>query len=217
MKRAICALLLLATPEAMHVPQTRIDSNNALPRLGPEALFAEETVLQNLKVPWAIAFAPDGRMFFTERAGKVSVLEPGATRPRLLAQIPDVVVAGETGLMDLKPHTQFGNNHWLYLAYTYRAGGLKRVRVVRYKETGSALTERKVIIENIPASDLHCGTRLGFGPADGKLYITTGDASSRQLAQRLDRLHGKTLRLNDDGSVPSDNPFVNRPNARPEI
>ena len=66
-----------------------------------------------------------------------------------------------------------------------------------------------MIVDNIPAAQYHAGCRLRFGP-DGKLYITTGDATKRELAQRLDSLAGKTLRLNDDGSVPSDNPFVGR-------
>ncbi|HWP42677.1 MAG TPA: PQQ-dependent sugar dehydrogenase, partial [Blastocatellia bacterium] len=85
-----------------------------------------------------------------------------------------------------------------------------------FRETGSGLTDRRVIIENIPAARFHAGTRLRFGP-DGKLYITTGDAGQRQLAQRLDSLAGKTLRLNDDGTVPQDNPFAGREGARPEI
>ena len=90
------------------------------------------------------------------------------------------------------------------------------MRVVRYRETETGLTDRKVIIENIPAAQYHAGCRLRFGP-DGKLYITTGDATKRELAQKLDSLAGKTLRFNDDGTVPSDNPFVGQQNARPEI
>ena len=88
--------------------------------------------------------------------------------------------------------------------------------MVRYRETPNGFTERKVIVENIPAAQFHAGCRLRFGP-DGKLYITTGDATERELAQQLDSLAGKTLRLNDDGTVPSDNPFAGRPNTRPEI
>ena len=78
------------------------------------------------------------------------------------------------------------------------------------------LVDRKVIIENLPAAQFHAGCRIRFGP-DGKLYVTTGDATRRDLAQKLDSLAGKTLRLNDDGTVPQDNPFVGQQNARPEI
>jgi glucose/arabinose dehydrogenase len=174
-----------------------------------------EVVAKGLEVPWAIAFAPDGRIIFTERPGRVRVIEKGQLRPQPLATIPDCVHRGEGGLMGLALHPRFARTRWLYLAYLYEQQGLK-VKVVRYRETGDALVEPKVIIEGIIGSVVHDGCTLGFGP-DGKLYITTGDAAQRELAQRLDRLEGKTLRLNDDGSIPPDNPFVNRANARPEI
>jgi glucose/arabinose dehydrogenase len=182
---------------------------------GRSVRFRVETIAANLEVPWAIAFAPDGRIFFTERAGRVRVIENGRLRPDPVATIRDVEPTGESGLMDLTLHPQFAVNHYLYLAYAYRGDG-QLVRVVRFIETAGALAEPRVIIDNIPAARLHAGTRARFGP-DGKLYITTGDGGERELAQRLDSLAGKTLRLNDDGSVPPDNPFALRPNARPEI
>src|SRR5437868_8342976 len=178
--------------------------------------FRVETVVAGLEVPWSIAFTPDGRMLFTERPGRVRVFEGGRLRPEPLAVIPDVEPTGESGLMGLALHPQFAANHLLYLAYAYRAGGDERVRVVRFRETGVGLTDRKVIIEDIPAAQFHAGTRLRFGP-DGKLYVTTGDATTREIAQQLNSLGGKTLRLNDDGTVPPDNPFVNQQGARPEI
>jgi glucose/arabinose dehydrogenase len=178
--------------------------------------FRVETVVGGLQVPWSIVFAPDGRMLFTERPGRIRVFEQGRLRPEPLAVIADVEPTGESGLMGLALHPQFAQNRLLYLAYAYRGGGEQRVRVVRYRETGSALTDRKVIIEDIPAAQFHAGTRLRFGP-DAKLYVTTGDATDREIAQQLGSLGGKTLRLNDDGTVPGDNPFVNQSGARPEI
>jgi len=177
--------------------------------------FRVETVVGNLAVPWSIVWAPDGRMFFTERAGRVRVYESGKLRPAPLLTVDDVEQTGESGLMSLALHPQFASNHLLYLSYAYKGDG-QRVRVVRYKETSTGVVERKVIVENIPAAQYHAGCRLRFG-ADGKLYITTGDATKRALAQQLDSLAGKTLRLNDDGTVPPDNPFVGQANARPEI
>jgi aldose sugar dehydrogenase len=182
---------------------------------GHPVRFRIETVAANLEVPWAIAFAPDGRVFITERPGRVRVIEDGKLRPEPVATIREVSLAEESGLMDLTLHPQFASNHYLYLAYAYRGDG-QLVRVVRFRETESGLADPRVIIDNIPAARFHAGTRTRFGP-DGKLYITTGDATQRELAQRLDSLAGKTLRLNDDGGVPQDNPFVGQPDARPEI
>jgi aldose sugar dehydrogenase len=182
---------------------------------GDRGGFRVETVVANLEVPWSIVFAPDGRMLFTERPGRVRVFENGRLRPEPLAVIPDVERGSESGLMGLALHPDFATNRLLYLAYAYNQDGV-RVRVVRFRETGDGLTDRKLIIEDIPAARFHAGTRLRFGP-DGKLYVTTGDAAKKELGQRLDTLAGKTLRLNDDGSVPADNPFVGQPGVRPEI
>ena len=179
--------------------------------------FKIETVAENLEVPWSIAFAPDGRVFFTERPGKVRIIENGKLREKPLFVLADVKLDGETGLMGMTLHPNFAENHLLYLAYVYETNDGKKVRAVRYRENNETLSEPKTIIEGISAAQFHAGMRLSFSPADGKLYITTGDATKQKLAQDLSSLNGKTLRLNDDGTIPEDNPFVGRKNARPEI
>jgi aldose sugar dehydrogenase len=218
-----CVLIILAYA-CGHPPPGRgageVESTSAAPDQSQTAgqgavQFRVETVVSGLEVPWSIVWAPDGRMIFTERPGRVRVFQNGKLRSEPLFIVPDVEPSGESGLMSIALHPQFASNHWLYLSYAYKGDG-QRVRVVRYRESEASFTDRKVIIEDIPAAQFHAGCRLRFGP-DGKLYITTGDATQRELAQRLDSLAGKTLRLNDDGTVPSDNPFVGQANARPEI
>ncbi|MGA9996449.1 MAG: PQQ-dependent sugar dehydrogenase [Pyrinomonadaceae bacterium] len=209
------AALILFALACGHPPQGRGAGEVEGTQSG-DVRFKVETVVGGLEVPWSIVWTPDGRMIFTERPGRVRVFENGKLRPEPLIRISDVESSGESGLMSVALHPQFAKNRWLYLSYAYDSRGDKYVRVVRYKETGSALVEPKVIIENIPIAQFHAGCRLRFGP-DGKLYITTGDATQRELAQRLDSLAGKILRLNDDGTVPTDNPFAGQANARPEI
>jgi glucose/arabinose dehydrogenase len=177
--------------------------------------FKVETVVGNLEVPWSIVWAPDGRMIFTERPGRVRVVQNGQLQSQPLFVVPDVDTGGETGLMSVALHPQFQSNRFIYLSYGYTTNG-QFVRIVRYRETPNGFTDRKVIIENLPSAQFHAGCRLRFGP-DGKLYITTGDATDRNLAQQLNSIAGKILRLNDDGTIPSDNPFVGRSDARPEI
>ena len=178
--------------------------------------FRVELIASRLEVVWSIVFAPDGRIFFTERPGRVRVIEKGVLKIQPFFVVPDIEPSGESGLMGMTLHPRFAENHFVYLAYAYRDKDNQRVRVARYRETGEALTDAKTIIENIPAARYHSGTRLRFGP-DEKLYLTTGDATNQSEAQKLSTLAGKTLRLNDDGSVPADNPFVNQTGARPEI
>lgn len=180
-----------------------------------EAKFKVETVASGLEVPWALAFLPSGNIIFTERPGRVRLIENGKLKPETVYQVPDVEPSGESGLMDISLHLKFAENTFVYLAYAYNQDG-KRVKVVRYKFDGATFTEPKIIIGEIPAAPNHAGTRGRFGP-DGKLYITTGDSTNWALAQKTDSIAGKTLRLNDDGSVPEDNPFVKDKNYRPEI
>src|SRR5579871_1928185 len=175
-----------------------------------------ETVAVGLEVPWAMAFTPDGRLLITERPGRLRVVANDKLLKEPVAVLPDVVSKNESGLLGLALHPNFAANQWLYLCYTTEADGRLKEMVKRFRLSDTGLVDEKLVLDKIPAALNHDGCRLKFGP-DSKLYVTTGDAADRELAQKLDSLAGKILRLSDDGSVPQDNPFVNNDKARPEI
>lgn len=163
-----------------------------------------EIIAEDLQIPWEIAFLPDGDILVTERPGKL--LRIGDDRQAI--EVSGVRHVGEGGLMGLALHPDFEDNHLIYLYLTSQEGNRTVNRVERYKLEGNTLSGRQVIIEGIPGSAIHDGGRIEFGP-DGMLYIGTGDAGNENSAQDRNSLAGKILRINDDGSIPSDNPFGN--------
>ncbi len=169
--------------------------------------FAEinvETVLDNLKNPWELKFGPDGTIFFTERDGKLWVIDNKSTL-QLVAEFPASNTA-EGGLLGLELDPDYENNHFLYLYQTYLDIPTHQNKVVRYTINNNQLTDELVLIDKIPGALWHDGGRIKFGP-DEMLYITTGDATNANLSQDIASLAGKILRINSDGTVPSDNPF----------
>lgn len=169
-----------------------------------EAIPAVSVVAENLKIPWEIAFFPDGDFLVTERAG---VLKRIGKNPEEY-KIEGVEHSGEGGLLGAALHPNFSENRWLYLYFTTRVSGRIENRVERYRFKNGRLSEKTLIIGDIPAGAVHNGGRIAFGP-DGYLYITTGDAGNGNLSQDINSLAGKILRLNADGVVPPDNPFSN--------
>jgi aldose sugar dehydrogenase len=164
-----------------------------------ETGYSSEILAQNLEVPWALDFLPDDRMIFTERGGKVSILE--GKNVLTVGQV-NVTQNSESGLLGIAVDPNFTQNNYIYIYYTF--GNYNRIS--RFKLVGNQISNETVLLDNIPASSIHNGGRLKFGP-DGKLYVTTGEAGNSQLAQDLGSLGGKILRLNVDGSIPEDNPF----------
>jgi aldose sugar dehydrogenase len=211
---AFILLFLSAWMQGCGNPAPPIAANEVV-QTANYARFRVETVASGLEVPWAFAWLPTGEMLFTERKGRIRMLIGAKLKPEPVFVVPDVEPSGESGLMDISVHPDFAKNGFIYLAYSYNADG-RRVKVMRYKYVEGAFTEPKTIIENVPGAPNHAGMRARFGP-DLKLYITTGDSTEWKLAQDNNSLAGKTLRLNDDGTVPHDNPFVGKAGYRPEI
>ncbi|HEY1037022.1 MAG TPA: PQQ-dependent sugar dehydrogenase [Candidatus Paceibacterota bacterium] len=191
------------------IGSTYVDVNRGAGRLEErdERPAGAPTVLaKNLYVPWAVAFLLDGSMLVTERSGTLKLIKGESVES---IKIPGVVERGEGGLLDVIVHPDFAQNKFIYLYFTTSDSGQTVNKVVRYTFGGADLgsfKEDKVILGNIPGGTNHNGGRAAFGP-DGMLYVLTGDAGRSELAQDRASLAGKILRINYDGSIPSDNPF----------
>ena len=170
---------------------------------------AYEVVASGLQVPWALAFAPDGRIFVTERPGRVRVIRNGVLEPRPWATIA-VAEEGEAGLMGIALSPDFAQTGHVFVCATVRDGRALINRVLRYTERRGAGVDPTVIVDRIPAAQFHAGDALGFGP-DGMLYVATGDARSPGSAANRRSLAGKILRYTPSGGVPADNPTPGSP------
>jgi glucose/arabinose dehydrogenase len=162
-------------------------------------------IAANLDTPWGLVFVPDGRIFFTERPGRLRVIENGGLREEPMIVLPANETA-ESGALGLEIDPQFPSEPFLYIMYSYDSQDGIRNRIVRLTVEGNSASVDRVLIEGIPGSPIHNGGRVKIGP-DGKLYATTGDGAEPSNAQNLNSLGGKILRLNLDGSIPEDNPF----------
>jgi aldose sugar dehydrogenase len=208
MRRSLAAVLVSALVPACAAPSSPAGAQTFPTKSG--AKLEVQTFVSGLEVPWSIVFTSPTRMLVTERPGRVRVVENGKLQAKPLAVLEDVEAKGESGLMGMALAPDYATSRFVYLAYAYDTPKGPRVRVARFRDDGGELSGRTVIIEGIPAARNHAGCRIRFGP-DGKLYVTTGDASDRKIAQDLKNLGGKTLRLNPDGSIPTDNPFPGSP------
>ena len=178
-------------------------------------------VAGGLANPWSLAWLPDGSMLITERPGRLRVLKNGVLDPTPISGVPMVKAQRLSGLMDVVLHPRFAENHLVYLTYNKgRADGMIATALARGRLEGMALTDVKELFVAEPWWDGAGGSasRMVFG-RDGFLYMTTGSGGGANFAQGQEKnIHkGKILRLNDDGTVPKDNPFVKDPAFKPEI
>jgi glucose/arabinose dehydrogenase len=194
-----------------------------------------EVVASRLDHPWSIAFLPDGTMLVTERAGRLRAIRDGKLDPVAVAGLPPINPAGIGGLYDIALDPDFASNHYLYLSYV-------KPDVMDHNQTTLAVaratwdgTAQLKDVKDIFVADAWYGAQpwpkrcCGQGPAygswggrllfgrDGKLYVTSGDRNYGEMVQKPNNDFGKIMRINSDGSIPKDNPFVGKPDWRPEI
>ncbi|MDH3661828.1 MAG: PQQ-dependent sugar dehydrogenase [Alphaproteobacteria bacterium] len=172
-----------------------------------------------LEFPWGMAFLPNGGILVTERDGRLRMVQDGMLDPTPITGVPDVFASGQGGLLDVALDPAFAENDLVYLSYAgVDDDGRSSTRVARGRLLDGALDGVEVIFRSNSASSggRHFGSRLEFGPA-GHLYVTVGERGNPDTAQNLERHGGSLVRIEPDGAIPSDNPFVGRSGALPEI
>ena len=177
-----------------------------------------ETVARGLDRPWALAFLPDGRMLVTEKRGRLRIVTKDGAISEPVAGVPDVIANGQGGLLDVALDPAFAANGLVYLTYSEPGKGGAGTAVARGKLNDLRLENVEVIFRQKPkvSGGNHFGSRLAFSP-DGKLFVTLGERFSFDPAQDLANDLGKIVRINPDGSIPADNPFVGQEGKLPEI
>lgn len=180
--------------------------------------FGIDTITAELTNPWGIAFLPDGRILVTERSGEIRIIKDGKLQAEKIGNVPAVFANGQGGLMDIKLHPDYANNGWIYFTYAKPGEGGGGTVVARAKLEGNNFTNIEDLFSALPllGSGAHFGSRIVF---DGKgyIYFSSGERGAKENAQDLTNHLGKILRLHEDGKVPTDNPFVTTPGAKPEI
>lgn len=216
---------LLAAVTAVSTLASVAGDLTPLPRSEAQALVSSEqaqfTVVElarGLEHPWGMTFLPDTRILITERPGRLRLFTPAGLQSQPIAGVPEVAAIGQGGLLDIALHPEFEATGWIYLAYAAAGPGGFGTQVARARWQQDQLTDLQVVFDMEPKTGggRHFGSRLAFSPS-GDLYISLGDRGERNRAQDLGDPAGSMLRLQADGSVPADNPFVDQSGALPEI
>jgi len=201
--------------------------NRDSPPLGPlpQTVFSAdyqirvEALATGLQNPWSLAFLPDGGMLITERPGRLRLYRDSVLAAEPIPGVPEVRNTVLGGLLDVLLHPDFAENGWLYLSYARTVDGNQSTTVLaraRFNGRGLSNVEEIFVANTRSNSVVNFGGRMVFG-RDGKLYMTVGERQEQERAQNPLDHGGKVIRLNDDGSVPDDNPFVGDPRYLPEI
>lgn len=175
-------------------------------QISSTAQMTTRVVADNLFIPWEMVYGPDGHIWFTQKNGYICRVEPSTGVVDTLYHETNTAVLNEGGMLGMVLHPDFSNNPYVYVAYNYSQSGYKE-RIVRYTYNNGSLQSPTTLLDNINGTNIHNGCRMII--VNNQLYITTGDAANQSISQDVNALNGKTLRINLDGSIPSDNPFPN--------
>ncbi|MCL6217744.1 PQQ-dependent sugar dehydrogenase [Zunongwangia pacifica] len=181
--------------------------------------YTTEVVVEGIAIPWGIDFLPDQSMLITDKSGDIYHFKDG--KKQKLSNVPEVYVRGQGGLLDIAVHPDYKNNGWIYFTYASPKGKGEggNTAIARAKINGNQLANIEVLYKAAPntTKGQHFGSRIAFDK-DGYLYFSAGERGARdENPQDITRDNGKVYRLNDDGSIPQDNPFVGKENAKEAI
>ncbi len=185
-----------------------------------DGTYRFEKYVEGIRIPWGMTWLPDGDMLVTDRPGQLYRVTNG-TLSDPIDGVPDVYLNGQSGLLDIELHPDYGNNGWIYLSYATSDGGGEggNTAIMRAKLDGNRLIDQQVLYKAVPNTDSrdHFGSRIEFD-GDGYLYFSIGDRYNREInPQDISKDGGKVYRLYDDGEIPEDNPFYRQPGSKAAI
>ena len=201
-------LFILYTPALMACSNPDIEKIQE----SEEVNFEIDTVVTGLSIPWGMVWLPSGEMLITERGGEIRIFKDGALLEDRISGLPTIYVHGQGGLLDIELHPDYTSTGWVYISYSSGEGSSPNsgnTTLMRARLDGYQLVDKEVIFKAEPntSKSQHFGGRIEFD-RDGFLYLSIGDRGERNKAQDITTYNGSVFRLNDDGSIPSDNPFV---------
>lgn len=197
---------------------SNIDDINKALILSEELKYRVDTIADGLSNPWALTFLPNNDLLVTERDGEIRIIRDDKLLEDKIDGVPDVYAEGQGGLFEIILHPDYLDNGWLYISYAAKGDGGGNTAIMRAKLDGFNLVNKEVIFQAKPflSGGNHFGGRMEFD-RDGYLYLSVGERGRKPNAQDLENHCGKIMRLNDDGSIPSDNPYVSEAGVKPEI
>lgn len=193
-----------------------IDDDNVI--TSDNFTYSIDTIADNLQNPWGLTFLPNNDLFVTERSGEIRIIRDNQLLDQKITGVPEVYAKGQGGLFEIKLHPDYESNGWLYISYAATGEGGGNTAIMRARLDGFNLVDKEVIFQALPfrTDGRHFGGHMEFND-EGYLFLSVGERGNRINAQTLSNQSGKIIRLRDDGSIPTDNPFINDNNASPEI